>query len=467
MTIAELLVKIGIVSDTADLEKIDKEMMLAWGGAKRLALGLAAIDTAMIALMKASINVAVGFTKFRIETGLSTDQLQRWQYAARLANVDSKDLTGAILSIQDAQAAIKLGEGNIAPWQLLGIDPRQDPFEVLEQIHQKIQEIGDPAVARHITVQMGISDDMFQFLSRADLGLDELNTKMMVTHQQEQDMMALNKQWQPFTYNLERAGMKFAHDIEPAFEQLLPMMEKFLDKFADFADWATSGTSGAKEFREGLVKLAEAALIAAPALTALLTLLASFKTITMSASAIEAIRLMMGGRAAAGGAAALEEGTATAGGEIVGMSTAAFASINAILTGVAALGLGVYDIIHVLNHPADPKNIEAATAEMQSEGLIPRHRTVKDLLEGIDGARGLPQLLAPDRVSAAGPGQPTKGGDTTVNHNVTVNVDATGAKDPQAVGDAVGGSVEDAIDAYKKREYAAAAAQAAVPNTGY
>lgn len=488
MTIAELFVKLGFVTDTNDLEKVDKQLKAGEASARKLAVGIGVVDAAMIALMKGMLGVAVGFQKFRLETGLSTDQLQRWQYAAHLANVSGAEVEGALKSIQDAQAAIKLGEGNIAPWQLLGIDPRQDPFKVLEEVHQRIQNL-DPAVARHVTAQMGISDDMFQFLRRRDLGLDQFREQLVLTQRQEEEMLKLNKQWQQFTWQMERGAMSLAHTLAPAFERLLPVVEKVLENGSRFAEWATGSSEGAQRFRWALTYVAEAALFLGPALG----------VIAASAAAIN---------------------TALAAGDLIGVLgglSAAFIAWGSAITvtalAIAALATDMKLLKDTLDADEISKGAEANAERiekklgktMRDKGYQPKTEREREIFEGTyhpdkgeiaavggPGARsimdrsavafavgaaqaaplaaGAERSVLPREVSARPATSPRQAeprsaagqsGPVQVTHNVTVNVD--GAKDPAATAR----EVVELINKQKRQEYAAVSDQIALPAQGF
>ena len=136
------------------------------------------------------ITSVVDFTeelfKFNVATGISVQSLQQWQYAAAKAGVSGKEVANALKNIQLAQAQIQLGEGNIAPWALLGIDPKQDAPAVLWQIHERIKQSAglSEGMARLYAQKFGLSDDMYQMLRRDNLELSELNRNLAINQRQ-------------------------------------------------------------------------------------------------------------------------------------------------------------------------------------------------------------------------------------------------------------------------------------------
>ena len=159
--------------------------------AGNLAIGIftSALSKA-IELVSKFITSVIDFTeelfKFNVATGISVQSLQQWQYAAAKAGVSGKEVANALKNIQLAQAQIQLGEGNIAPWALLGIDPKQDAPAVLWQIHERIKQSAglSEGMARLYAQKFGLSDDMYQMLRRDNLELSELNRNLAINQRQ-------------------------------------------------------------------------------------------------------------------------------------------------------------------------------------------------------------------------------------------------------------------------------------------
>jgi len=177
MTIGELLVKLRFsITGEQNLSVIENRLQTAGNLAGALATRLTIATTALGVIAYKALNASVALSKFQQVTGISSRDLQQWQYAAAKFGVAGDEVATTFKNIEQAQAGIALGEGNIAPWQLLNIDPRQDPRKVLLDIHDRIQGM-QPAMARFVTSQMGIGEDMFVFLSQANIQYGELNKK--------------------------------------------------------------------------------------------------------------------------------------------------------------------------------------------------------------------------------------------------------------------------------------------------
>ncbi|MBW1812132.1 MAG: hypothetical protein JRJ39_00290 [Deltaproteobacteria bacterium] len=104
------------------------------------------------------------------------------------------DVESSVKAISMATAQIKLGQGNLKPFQMLGIDPNQDPFEILEQVAQKIKNL-DPAMTRLITQQMGISDGMLNILKASDDVRADIEKQFFMREKEIEQLNDLRMVW--------------------------------------------------------------------------------------------------------------------------------------------------------------------------------------------------------------------------------------------------------------------------------
>lgn len=161
MTIAELFVQLGVKgADTAGK---------ALGGVKN---GLtevkdmsleakAAIIGAIYALermMSSSAKTGTALTDFNTITGVSTQNLQKWQYAAQQANNSAEDVAGSVKTLQDNMMKILQGQAAPTGWnafqnfmskngQLLSADKMRDMDYMLHWT-QKFAQAGPADVMK-------------------------------------------------------------------------------------------------------------------------------------------------------------------------------------------------------------------------------------------------------------------------------------------------------------------------------
>ena len=195
MKIGELFVALGYDIEQSDQNKIQKfELGLSTAKVKAVALATAVTVTTqkIIQFSDAAIKYAVNLKNFAIQTGLSVRELEKWRFVAERNDVSGEELINTIKGIQKAQAEIRLGTGNIRPWQLLGIDPNENPFEILEQLRSTVKNL-EPALAASVLSQLGVSQNFLNILKVSNLEFDKLNEKFLLTEKETKDLLDLNR----------------------------------------------------------------------------------------------------------------------------------------------------------------------------------------------------------------------------------------------------------------------------------
>jgi hypothetical protein len=237
--------------------KLFSQIAQGKGSLSDLASAFGAISVESAAVLGIFSGVAVGlgkisqyatkageeFFKFHLTTGLSIKSLQEWQFAAVRFGASGEDIVNSISSIQQAQTDIQLGQGNMAPWALLGINPNQNPVDVLSQIHDKIKEGGEisAAMGKKLTAQLGINDSTFQMLRRADLSVVQLKKDMLISSENTKAFDQVNQAMGLMEYKFGVVAQKIGTMLAPAAQGLANLLEDIaditlsvLDVFNDF-----------------------------------------------------------------------------------------------------------------------------------------------------------------------------------------------------------------------------------------
>lgn len=175
MNIATLFARIGL--DTGGSSKKAQSFLDQLKGIK-IGLGVASIGVAAFSygikkLMDSAIQTSFALKQFNTETGLSIEKLQRWQSVADETNNSGKAVAESIKAIVSNQEKLKLGQGNISGYQLLGIDPRQNAFDILEQLREKTKGLSQ-GMKKNVLEQMGVSKDLIQVLELSKTKFDAL-----------------------------------------------------------------------------------------------------------------------------------------------------------------------------------------------------------------------------------------------------------------------------------------------------
>lgn len=163
MKIAELFARIGVKTDEGKVKGFGKTLGNVRLGMVAAAGAALALTNRLMAISQEAMDAARQLKQFEAETGASATALQRWQQVAQQTNNSASAVAQSIRAIADNQAAIRLGQGNISGFQLLGIDPHQDPFEILEELRTKTAGLTQ-SMKKNVLQQVGVSADLIQVL---------------------------------------------------------------------------------------------------------------------------------------------------------------------------------------------------------------------------------------------------------------------------------------------------------------
>lgn len=269
MKLAEFFVALGFdIEGAPELKSLKNSLDDLQGAATKLLAIFGGMTAGMAVMLNQALRTSDGLRRFVAVTGLSTDELKRWQYAAEVAGVEGKELTSVIENLQQARTDIMMGKGNVAPWQLLGIAPDENPFETLRALKARIKDL-DPAIARNIASQMGISEGVFAMLRLSNKEFDELEKKYALTREQQKNLTETNRAWADLTFKIAAVRDSIVSALVPALSTLLRSASKVVGVLASFASWLSKDTMGAKIMRVVLVTLAAAIVAITGALTVL------------------------------------------------------------------------------------------------------------------------------------------------------------------------------------------------------
>lgn len=259
MKIAELFVALGFdIKGDDTLHKVERNLAKAEGAAVTLLAGVASLNLAFYAMISSAAEAAVSLQKFESSTGLSSEELQRWQLAAKKAGIEGDEMVKTLTALQTAQKNVMLGQGDFSPFQFFGLSVSQDPFAQLKTLHEKFQTM-DPAFARIMAGRLGISENLFQWLRRDNLELDQFNQKLLLTTAQQKNLWNLNKAWQDVLFTLSAIKNKLSEAFAEPLAAALRILKQFLLLAADFIEWL-NGTSVAANITKTALLFIVAAL---------------------------------------------------------------------------------------------------------------------------------------------------------------------------------------------------------------
>lgn len=273
MKIADFFVGLGFDIDGApELHELDSKLTKMTGNAAKLLAVFAGMTAAMGVMLKQTLDLAQGFNLFEKSTGLSANELKRWQFVGAQIGVKGEEIAQSIKAIQQARTDIAMGTGNVAPWQLLGIAPGENPFETLKQIRERIRDL-DPAVARSILGQMGVGENVLAMLRLSNSEFDELQKKFELTKGQTESLNKANQQWAKFKFEISAVRDRLVAELIPALIPVINFLSKLVGLFGNFVNWLNKGSFAARAVRVTLIFVAGAIVAITAALSVLVGVL--------------------------------------------------------------------------------------------------------------------------------------------------------------------------------------------------
>ncbi len=179
MNIAELFARIGLKTDEDKARSFGRAMNTVKLGLIATTATAVAASAVIKRLTTDAMQAAIAFKQFEVETGSSAQELQKWQAVAEQTNQSAESVTAAIKAIVSNQEKIRLGQGDISGYQLLGIDPRQDPFKILEELREKTQGLSE-GMRKNILSQIGVGSGLLQTLNLTRDQFDEMAARAWI-----------------------------------------------------------------------------------------------------------------------------------------------------------------------------------------------------------------------------------------------------------------------------------------------
>lgn len=225
----EIFVALGFKVDDKKVKDFDNSLKTTIGSLRRLITvasgAVIAVDRMTNALLKAN----QAYISFNQQTGLSIDNMNRLIGAGMLSNYNltPESMMSSVQALQSNLAAIRIGQGNIAPFQMLGINTLgKNATQIIEDLRVALQGIDD-ATAVNIIQQMGLSPEMLSMLRLTTAEVARLNAaanKYMLNDKQRQ---ALNQT----AMELRLVHMEMSYLKDRALIAIAPHLIRFLDGF--------------------------------------------------------------------------------------------------------------------------------------------------------------------------------------------------------------------------------------------
>lgn len=174
MNIGELFLNIGITGadkTVGALSGVKKGLGEVASMSLEAKAGILAAMYGLERMMSISGQAGTNLTNFGALTGLSAQNLQKWQYAARQAGVSGEELTGSLKGVQNTMTNMLMGKG--APEGMgivaraVGFDPKRarDSFYVMEQLQKAAQKLPQD-LGNNVLKSFGLSEGTISAMRR-------------------------------------------------------------------------------------------------------------------------------------------------------------------------------------------------------------------------------------------------------------------------------------------------------------
>lgn len=226
----EIFVALGFKVDDKKLKDFNNGLESTVKSLKRAVTVFSGAVIAVDRLTNALLKANQAYVSFNQQTGISIDAANRLMGAGMLANYSlaPEAMMGSLQALQSNLAAIRIGQGNIAPFQILGINPAgKDATQIVEDLRIALEGVDD-AMAVNLIQQMGLSPE---FISLLRLSTEEVkrltaaSQQFMLTEAQRQSLNEL-------AMELRLVHMEMAYLKDKALIAIGPHLVKFLDRFA-------------------------------------------------------------------------------------------------------------------------------------------------------------------------------------------------------------------------------------------
>lgn len=232
MKIGELFVQLGFKTDKETLRKFNQGINNLKKDVLTLQVAFAGAIFGLDRFVKGTLEGVVALTNLNRQTGLSIRELQKWRQAGQLANLNlnAEEISNSIAKLQDNLAQIRRGRGNVAPFQLLGIDiAGKDAFQVLESIRGAIVGVSD-AQATSLIKKLGLDSRFINILRLTREEFEKLGKNIFLTPAQQRSILKVGQSFKMLTLRLKALKDQAVAKISPQLEKLIKNFFMWIDK---------------------------------------------------------------------------------------------------------------------------------------------------------------------------------------------------------------------------------------------
>lgn len=244
MTIGELFVNLGIKGT----DKSQKALQGVKGTLGEVSTAGLAAKASILAVVYGIEQLASGsnaagasLMSYAGATGLSAETLQRWQYAARQANVSANEMENSITGLQSSMIKMAMGQGMPSGFGVIknavGIDPDKirDTMYMMDKLAEYAKTEGNVDFANEQLKSFGLSLDMISAMRRNAFNPTTLGQAPLYSDREAAVLAKMHAGWGNWEQQLEmgvghlnaKFGGKFLQGLSGTTKELFKLVNAF------------------------------------------------------------------------------------------------------------------------------------------------------------------------------------------------------------------------------------------------
>jgi hypothetical protein len=255
VNIGELFVTLGFKADTLKLNDFMKSVGELNMTSVASALGLGALYEATSKVMNIADGAAMSVWGFSQTTGIGTKETQQFNRVVEQLGGSSQDATASLKNLQTAMFNVKWGQGDIRPFQAMGIDPRKGIFEALKRVQDFVKSpLYKDDFKRMMVEALGLSDSLIPVLKNSRDITEVMKEQEVINEKQINTMLRFHQVNTKMGQDLMLIWVDIAAHIEPVIEMLERMATLFLRLTDSMLGIKNSWPKSFGEFGKGTAK---------------------------------------------------------------------------------------------------------------------------------------------------------------------------------------------------------------------
>lgn len=227
-SIGSLFVQLGFKADKTKLNDFIKSIGELDMRSIVAGLGLKGIQETIEKIMDSASGAAKDMNNFGKATGLSTQKMQQFGNFAEQMGVSADDAQSSVKGLQDSLTKIRMGEGNIRPFALLGVSVTKDVWKTLDDIHKKMLDPRIPdAIKKTMLQEMGLSESMMTVLKSSDAQWATIKDQMFMTDSQIEGVQKYNAAMAKLSQVIRMNLQDLAADLAPVIVKATELVSQF------------------------------------------------------------------------------------------------------------------------------------------------------------------------------------------------------------------------------------------------